>query len=155
MHQRGGPKGTAGGYQSFPPLIQIGATKHFLMFGWHELTGDENNITDKKRQHSLIKLSKMKGVWTDISFCLDYDNKRMDAWVNGEHKVKINKSPINFKPKSTYFKYGIYRSFVSRYKSISEDGKMPTQVVYYDEVRRGNSIEEVDVNINPNLKPVD
>ena len=125
------------------------------MFGWHELTGDENNITDKKRQHSLIKLSKMKGVWTDISFCLDYDNKRMDAWVNGEHKVKINKSPINFKPKSTYFKYGIYRSFTSRYKSISEDGKMPTQVVYYDEVRRGNSIEKVDVNINPNLKPVD
>ena len=32
---------------------------------------------------------------------------------------------------------------------------MPTQVVFYDEIRRGTSIEEVDVNINPKLKPVD
>jgi hypothetical protein len=32
---------------------------------------------------------------------------------------------------------------------------MPTQIVFYDEVRRGNSIEKVDININPKLKPVD
>ena len=32
--------------------------------------------------------------------------------------------------------------------------KMPTQVVFYDEIRRGNSIEKVDRNINPKLKPV-
>ena len=63
------------------------------------------------------------------------------------------KSPINFKPKSTYFKYGIYRSFVSRYKGLH--GEIPTQIVYYDEVRRGTSIEDVDRNINPKLKPVD
>ena len=41
----------------------------------------------------------------------------------------------------------------SRYKKIN--GKMPTQIVFYDEVRRGISIEEVDRNINPKLKPVD
>jgi hypothetical protein len=32
---------------------------------------------------------------------------------------------------------------------------LPTQIVYYDEIRRGNSIEEVDYNLNPDLKPVD
>jgi hypothetical protein len=32
---------------------------------------------------------------------------------------------------------------------------MPTQVVFYDEVRRGNSIKKVDININSKLKPVD
>ena len=37
----------------------------------------------------------------------------------------------------------------------SFDGKMPTQIVFYDEIRRGNSIEKVDININPKLKPVD
>ena len=67
--------------------------------------------------------------------------------------IPILESPINFIPKETYFKYGIYRSFVSRYKNIH--GKMPTQIVFYDEVRRGRSIEEVDRNINPKLKPVD
>lgn len=153
VHQIGGPKGTAGGFKSFPPLIQIGAKYDKLVFGWHELTGDENNIIDRKREFELANLSDMIGVWTDISFCLDFKNNRMDAWVNGEKKVEVMKSPINFKPKSIYFKYGIYRSFVSRYKNIH--GNIPTQIVYYDEVRRGDSLEKVDVNFNPKLKPVD
>ena len=86
-------------------------------------------------QFELASLSDMKGVWTDISFCLDFKNKRMDAWVDGEKKVEILSSAINFMPDSIYFKYGIYRSFVSRY--TNSRGSMPTQIVYYDEVRRG------------------
>ena len=58
----------------------------------------------------------MKEVWTDISFCLDFKNKRMDAWVDGIKKVEILKSPIFFKPKEIYFKHGIYRSFISSTK---------------------------------------
>ena len=153
VHQIGGPKGTAGGLKSFPPLIQIGASKKHLNFGWHELTGDANNVRDKKRTYKLAKLKDIRGKWTDISFCLDYENKRMDAWVNGKKKVEIKKSPINFVPKATYFKYGIYRSFISRY--ISKKGEMPTQIVFYDEVRRGHSVEEVDRHFNPDLQPVD
>ena len=153
VHQIGGPKGKAGGFKSFPPLIQIGAENNKLLFGWHMLTGDKNNIKDVKIKKTLVEIHKIRGKWTDISFCLDYKNKKMDAWVNGEKKVQILKSPINFEPKSTYFKFGIYRSFVSRYKKIK--GKIPTQVVFYDEVRRGISIEDVDININPKLKPVD
>ena len=153
VHQRGGPKGTAGGLKSFPPLIQIGAKDDWVNFGWHRLSGDINNVYDKRIDFGLAKISEMREVWTDISFCLDFENKRMDAWVNGEKKVEIKQSPINFTPENIYFKYGIYRSFVSRYKKIN--GKMPTQIVFYDEVRRGMSIEEVDRNINPKLKPVD
>ncbi len=41
----------------------------------------------------------------------------------------------------------------SERKTIS--GKMPTQIVFYDEIRRGNSVKKVDININPKLKPVD
>jgi hypothetical protein len=78
----------------------------------------------------------------------------MDAWVDGIKKVEILKSPIFFKPKSIYFKHGIYRSFISKYKKFNNN-KMPTQIVFYDEIRRGNSIEKVDININPKLKPVD
>ena len=58
------------------------------------------------------------------------------------------------KPKAIYFKHGIYRSFISKYKARN-NGKMPTQIVFYDEIRRGNSIKKVDININPKLKPVD
>ena len=41
-----------------------------------------------------------------------------------------------------------------KYKQLTGD-KMPSQIVFYDEIRRGNSIKKVDVNINPKLKPVD
>lgn len=153
VHQIGGPKGRAGGFTSFPPIIQIGAKYNRLTFGWHELTGDENNIIDQKREFELAKIDEIKGKWTDISFCLDFKNRRMDAWVNGKKKVEILRSPIKFMPESIYFKYGIYRSFISRYKKFH--GKAPTQIVYYDEVRRGNSVKHVDANINPELKIVD
>ena len=155
IKQEGGPKGKAGGFESFPPLIQIRAEQNKLFFAWHVLTGDKNNIRNDIKLKTLAEIHKIRGKWTDISFCLDYKNKRMDAWVNGEKKVEILKSPITstVEPKSTYFKYGIYRSFVSQYKVLH--GKIPTQIVYYDEVRRGTKIEDVDRNINPKLKPVD
>ena len=154
VHQTGGPSGTAGGLPSYPPLIQIGAHNGYLYFGWHELSGSASNVIDQRRDYKLKPLKDMKEVWTDISFCLDFKNKRMDAWVDGIKKVEILKSPIFFKPKGIYFKHGIYRSFISKYKQLN-NGKMPTQIVYYDEVRRGSSIKKVDININPKLKPVD
>ena len=154
IQQKGGPTGTAEGLASFPPLIQIDASGGYLYFNWHELSGSATNVIDKSRYHKLKSLEDMKGVWTDISFCLDFKNKRMDAWVDGIKKVEILKSPIFFKPEAIYFKHGIYRSFISKYKARN-NGKMPTQIVFYDEIRRGNSIEKVDVNINPKLKRVD
>ena len=154
VHQYGGPKGIAGGLASFPPLIQIDARQGYLFFNWHELSGSATNVIDESRYHRLKSLKDMKEVWTDISFCLDFKNKRMDAWVDGIKKVEILKSPIFFKPKGIYFKHGIYRSFISKYKERN-GSKMPTQIVFYDEIRRGNSIKKVDANINPKLKPVD
>ena len=159
VHQIGGPTGTAGGLASFPPLIQLGAKDGRFYFGWHELTGSATNVVDNKRLYFLSSLDDMKEKWTDISFCLNFKDKRMDVWINGLKKHEILKSPINFIPKEIYFKYGIYRSFISRFKDRQKirkkEEKMPTQIVYYDEIRRGNSIEEVDFNINPELKFID
>ena len=158
VHQIGGPSGTAEGLPSFPPIIQIGAYEGRLHFEWHELSGSASNVIDIGKDYDLISLEDMKDKWTDISFCLNYQDKRMDVWINGMKKHEILKSPISFIPESTYFKYGIYRSFISKYKQekmFGTDDTLPTQIVFYDEVRRGNSIEEVDFNINPKLIPVD
>jgi hypothetical protein len=86
--------GTAGGLASFPPLIQIDARSGSLFFDWHELSGSATNVKDESRYHKLKPLKDMKGVWTDISFCLDFKNNRIDAWVDGIKKVEILKSPI-------------------------------------------------------------
>jgi hypothetical protein len=154
VHQHGGPTGKAEGLASFPPLIQIDARGGYLLFNWHELSGSATNVIDKSQVHILKRLKEMKEVWTDISFCLDFKNNRMDAWIDGIKKVEILKSPIFFKPEAIYFKHGIYRSFISKYK-VRNNGKIPTQIVFYDEIRRGNSIEKIDININLKLKPVD
>ena len=153
IHQHGGPSGKANSLSSFPPLIQIDARKKSLYLNWHKLSGSKDNVIDESVYYELKLLKNMKGVWTDISLCLDFENKRVDVWVDGESKVKILKSPIFFEPESIYFKHGIYQSFISAYTKFK--GETPSQIVYYDEVRRGNSIEEVDINFNPYLKFVD
>ena len=153
IHQKGGPSGKANSLSSFPPLIQIDARKGNLYLNWHKLSGSRDNVKDESKYYKLKTLKSMKGVWTDISLCLDFENKRIDAWVDGNNIVKISESPIFFEPKSIYFKHGIYQSFISNYTSFK--GETPTQIVYYDEVRRGNSIEDVDINLNADLKFVD
>ena len=153
IHQHGGPSGKANNLSSFPPLIQIDARKGSLYLNWHQLSGSKDNVIDESKYYNLKSLKSMRGVWTDISICLDFENKRIDAWIDGENKIKILKSPIFFEPKSIYFKHGIYQSFISAYTLFK--GKTPTQVVFYDEVRRGNSIQEVDSNVNPELEFVD
>ena len=153
IHQHCGPSGKANSLTSFPPLIQIDARKGNLYLNWHKLSGSRDNVKDLSKYYKLKSLKSMKGVWTDISLCLDFKNERIDAWVDGNNIVKILESPIFFEPKSIYFKHGIYQSFISNYTLFK--GETPTQIVYYDEVRRGNSIEDVDINVNPNLIFVD
>jgi hypothetical protein len=157
IHQIGGPKGYAGGLSSVPPVIQFDARNDYFDLNFHELRGSSTNVTEKSVYYKLIPINDMKGKWTDISFCLDFVNKNISVWVNGEKKLNIDKAPINskLKPSSIYFKHGIYRSFISKYKARHGTDVMPTQIVYYDEIRRGSSINEVDFNINPNLTIVD
>ena len=124
---------------------------------WHVLSGSVNNVNDKSVYYKLLSIGDMKGKWTDISFCLDFANNKISAWVNGNKKVDIDKAPINakFTPTAIYFKHGVYRSFISKYKASQGTDVMPTQIVFYDEVRRGSSINEVDFNINQSLEIVD
>ena len=157
IHQIGGPKGTMEGMKSNPPLIQFDVRHDYYEMNWHVLSGSVKNVNDKSVFYKLISIDDMKGKWTDISFCLDFANSKISAWVNGNKKVDIDKSPINakFVPTAIYFKHGVYRSFISKYKASQGTDVMPTQIVFYDEVRRGSSINEVDFNINPSLKIVD
>ena len=108
-----------------------------------EIMGVKESYFDRVIQN----IKDMVEKWNDISFCLNYKDELMQVWVNGNKKHEIANSPINFIPDSTYFKYGIYRSFVSRYKnwkeSVGQEAKLPTQIVYYDEIRAGK--KKVDV----------
>ena len=75
-------------------MIQVDARKGNLYLNWHKLSGSKDNVKDESKYYKLKKLKSMKGVWTDISLCLDFENNRIDAWVDGKNVVKIFKSPI-------------------------------------------------------------
>ncbi len=148
IHQTGGPSGTANGLPYFPPLVQLEMIGNRYYANVHVLTGSASNVTDSSREVPLASIAAMRGRWTDIMIHLDTANgaQVLDFYVNGQRAGGI-KDFIQFKPREYYFKYGIYRSFVSK-----NGGPMPTQILVIDEVRMGKSAAAVAVQDN---KPVD
>jgi len=148
IHQRGGPSGTVRGLPSNPPLVQLEMRGNSYRAGVHILTGSANNVRDDVKYFDLARLSAMRGRWTDVMIHLDTSNGNevFEVYINGARKGRIADF-INFVPKEYYFKYGIYRSFISK-----EKRPMPTQILYIDEVKYGKSAGQVAINPN---KPVD
>lgn len=83
--------------------------------------------------------NEVKGNWTKFEFQIKWsksDDGFVNAWVNGEKIVEYKGRTVwENKP---YFKYGIYRTFVSR--TIAEGGA-PAQTAYYANVRRAMTRE--------------
>ena len=148
IHQKGGPTGTAGGLPSFPPLMQLEMKGNRYFVNVHVLTGSAQNVKDTSKEFTLANISDMRGKWTDIVIHLNTAKgaQVLEVWANGQKKATMQ-NWIKFRPKSYYFKYGLYRSFVSRH-----GGPMPTQVIYVDEVKMGRSQNKVIVDEN---RPVD
>ena len=154
VHQRGGPKGQVFGSPSTPSIMMIVADRKKLQFKWNQTFGEKTDVKTKTVKRNMANIAEILGKWTDISWCLDFDNNEMKAWLNGKLVVHIEKPPVKWKPRNIYFKYGIYNSSVSTYEKVWGE-PIPTLVVHYDEIRRGTSVEQVDSNINPSLNPVD
>ncbi len=148
IHQKGGPTGTASGFKSMPPLMQKNMKGDVYHMCVHILSGDPKNVVDECKYLDIAKVSDMRGKWTDIMINFDTsdDKQIMDVYVNNT-KVSSISNWINFKAKEYYVKYGIYNSFISRH-----GGLMPTQVLFIDEVKMGDSMESVQIN---EIDPVD
>jgi len=93
-------------------------------------------------QNVLIKNEHVRSVWTDIEihalwsstdygFIKIYVNEELTGTVKGPNMEGANR---------IWFDFGIYNAFLSR----CDCKKMPTQVVYFDGIRRGASRMDVD-----------
>ena len=106
-------------------------------------------------------IDQATGKWLDIVVKADYSNKPKDnhsyfqVWFNGELVCDIKDTIVNKhtwsdrydnKGKRINFRYGIYNNKVNRVAF------MPTRTVWYDEMRIGESLEEVQLNTE---NPVD
>lgn len=100
------------------------------------------------RSFDVGAIADFEGRWVDVQFHLDTKNSNgdLEVFVDGRRVVNVPNT-VSQKPKTYYFKYGIYIGGVSEW-----GGTIPAQVLYFDEVKAGKSLDAVTVD---EAKPVD
>lgn len=89
--------------------------------------------------HPLLSAAEFVGKWNDIVVHARWtklDDGWFKVWVNGEQKVDYKGHTMTCE--TVYFKYGVYRSFISRNAELA--GKVAT-IAYFDGVVRSRSGE--------------
>lgn len=151
IQHKDGPYGVLNGSPSQPPLIMMKESGGIYNVCVNQFTGPFNDIKSECIDYNIgLTTANMRGKWTDIILDLNTSKTTggLTIYVNGREKLKIDKPIVSeHDPSYFYVRYGVYRSWVSRLPSH------PTQIVYYDEVRMGNSMSEVDNRCD--LNPVD
>jgi hypothetical protein len=121
-----------------------------LMFqnGSGGYTVDNQVIGSTLETKKVLTDEEMRGRWSDVLVHVKWTSEQ-----NGFFRVYVNGKtvpgyvwvgPTKEKGRRVYFKFGIYRSFLSR----GIGGPAPTQVVYYDDLARGNTCDEVTKYFN-------
>ena len=102
---------------------------------------DNQTIGSTLSKTQVLTDEEMRGKWSDILVHARWTSERdgfFHVYVNGEPQPRHSWSGPTKKPgRQVYFKFGIYRSFMSR-----RPGDEPTQIVYYDEVNRASTCAE-------------
>ncbi|MEF1289589.1 heparin lyase I family protein, partial [Vibrio sp. M260118] len=104
-----------------------------------------------RKLYPLITEEELRGKWHKIEINVKWsrdDSGWFKVWVNGNQKVDY--SGQTMEANTVYFKYGIYRSFLERYRirysktmKPTKDDIVPTQTVFYKNVSRANSREDL------------
>ena len=113
-------------------------------FGGYWLDKQVIGVTES--YHQLIAPEDFKGRWHQIEVHVNWSagpDGFLYIWVNGEKRFEFQGQTAKGKP--VYFKYGIYRSYLSRYKNSFKKAEVPGQILYFDNVRRGSKREDLQV----------
>lgn len=131
--------------QSVPAVLFIQRDgRYFLRLESAKDLYPNNNV------RTLLTEQELRGRWHRVVVFAIWSTGSdgiLQVWINGKQRLD-HRGPNTINTTPVYFKYGIYRSFVSRIPV------RPPQVLYIDEVRKGPTRESVDYLINPNLQPV-
>lgn len=113
--------------------------------GGYWVDNQTSGSTIEKKQ--ILSDSDMRGKWNDIAVHAKWTHKS-----DGFFKIYINGAstptyewigPTKSEGKKVYFKFGIYRSFMQRWKDANNSSVVPTQIAYFDEVRRGDQRADI------------
>lgn len=87
---------------------------------------------------------ELLGRWTDIVMHIRWsihDDGFTRVYINGDLRLD-RPGPQTLYSDPFGYRYGIYRSFISRYERMHNE-RIPTQVLYFDHIRRGHSYRDV------------
>ncbi len=101
---------------------------------------------DNDSQFPLLSENELRGRWHKIEIAVLWSKKSdgyFKVWVNGIEKVQYRGPTKEDEP--VFFKYGLYRSFLSRYQITKSQKNIPTQEIYFSNVKRASSREGLRV----------
>lgn len=101
-----------------------------------------------KDSHIVLKRNKeLLGNWTEIIFSTNWhpDPKKgfMKVWIDRKLKVNFKGVSNTKKGKELSLRYGLYSSFISRYKTAFQVQTMPRRVVFFDGVKEESRCEKL------------
>ena len=95
----------------------------------------------------IMSLSQARGRWIDLMVHTNWSagaDGFLDLYVNGQRVASHRGRTVYNNRDRVDFRFGIYRSFVSRYETRAGTG-VPRQVAVFDNIRRGPTRESVDI----------
>ena len=88
----------------------------------------------------LVDAEDFKGKWHRIEVHAKWetdDTGFLKIWVDGD--LKLDHQGRTTTAETVYFRFGVYRSFISRYKAQTGQDIVPTQVTLFANVRKADS----------------
>lgn len=99
----------------------------------------DNQVTGStSRTYLLIEKEAVRGRWWTVKVNVRWTTDEtgfFKVWINDE--LKVNYTGPTYSGYKIYFKYGLYRSFLSRFKRKTGLSEVPGQTVYYSDVKSG------------------
>ena len=103
---------------------------------------DDQSGGSSKRLIPLVDAAVFKGKWHRIEVHAKWetdDTGFLRVWMDGD--LKLDHKGRTMSADTVYFRFGVYRSFVSRYKTKSGQDNVPTQIALFADVREADTRE--------------
>ena len=114
--------------------------------GGYHIDNQVNGYTQYEME--ILESKDMIEKWNDIIINTKWTHLKSGffrIWVNG--KLVLNESgPTKTKGKTVRHKFGVYRTYMKKYKKQNNTDKVPGQVVYFDEIRTGKTCEKLKLD---------
>ena len=103
---------------------------------------DDHSGGPSKQKIVLVPEDELKGKWHRIEVQAKWEKDQsgfFKVWVNGKLKFEMRGQTMT--ADLIYFKFGVYRAFLSRYQNASGNSVVPTQTALFANVKKAQSRE--------------